>query len=176
MALARDRLDFCRRLANNRSERPHDKLAHPGLLLIKDESLVLMQRVVSRILFGLIASILLLATPDEGLASCGDWLADSSESMVDDADHLNHAELEPATVPISPLPTQPCTGPECRQQPSSPQRPVPIETTVKSNQALQMMVGRMFAAETLLLSVGLSDDVPLSGFTDTLERPPQAIF
>lgn len=113
------------------------------------------------------------ASPDVVVASCGDWLAESSHqgSRVEPTIALSQSvEIGVEFLPV----TQPCHGPECRQRrsehPTGPLTPV-IESVPQQHACLlQQESHTSVPAEQCLLKATVRNG-RLAPFI--LERPPR---
>lgn len=157
----------------------------------------LMQPLLRQVLSCMCATIFFVAFSAEGLASCGDWLASSEESMAQHSTRQAEPSLQlpawswPGDLSVDhglqmihgphvdPLPFEqqlplPCAGPQCRQAPLAPWHPVTFEVLTTPTHALWV---RVVNASLITRNSGIfersRDAIALSGFWETLERPPQ---
>jgi hypothetical protein len=71
-------------------------------------------------------------------------------------------------------PQRRCHGPECRQAPTAPMQPLPIEVNAPTNDACLAKFSRKLRTVCGMISAWeLSNDAALNGHRNALERPPQ---
>jgi hypothetical protein len=118
------------------------------------------------------AAVLFAVLATSASASCGDWLADPSHKLADQAGTAANS-ADTGTLE-SGLPKGPCSGPGCRKAPERSAPPVPTTITLR----VDKLVIREFAS--LVSQAGLpfgpaaeSDDQPARGFFPRIEHPPR---
>lgn len=106
-------------------------------------------------------------------ASCGDWLAEPN-SPKEEHSAMDASEETERTIPTQETPQRRCHGPECRQAPTAPVQPLPVEIYAPSNDAYLRKASRdQDSASGLISACKLSNDAALRGYRNVLDRPPQ---
>jgi hypothetical protein len=128
-----------------------------------------------------ICAAVLTGLANSSFASCGDWLAHAPNSSPATAPQV--AESVSALIAGSEsgglnrhrLPRIPCTGPKCRNVPTTPDAPIPPATSIYLAKFAISCSMSPASGGTPSLAITAADDARAArGFPELVEHPPRA--